>query len=255
LAYMAKRNILLFYIVAAPSLGYALAHVINKIRSEKIQSYRMEFVAAAFIVFLGMFFVPISNQIKTIRLFYETHCLSPFRVPVGGEKYLRDHEIKGNGFNTVRYGGYLIWQQFPKRQVYIDGRLVIRTPDFFSEYLAVAHDPETFESIVKKYTINHAILPVAVFYQFMPLIKRLYNHPEWKLVFLDGESIIFVHNTLKAVSAIDVTAIQTLETIASDIQNRYEKRMIQYEAIQNCANLLHYLGIHKSAEYFKSFKM
>jgi hypothetical protein len=108
--------------------------------------------------------------------------------PAGAVQYLRQHPGTDNMFNTDLWGGYLIWA-IPERKVFIDGRMDIY------EYGGVLLDYYNFTnlqgnpgSFLGKYDLKAALVkpedPVANYFQ---------TSPDWKIVFQDHTSMIYVH--------------------------------------------------------------
>jgi hypothetical protein len=138
-------------------------------------------------------------------------------------RYLKEKPIPGNIFNSIRYGGYLIWHLFPDKKVYIDGRLIIRSERFFSEYLNVLDNPELFSSLMDRHDITHAVLPIAIFPRYMLLVKWLYKSHMWDLVFVNGESVIFIRNNVNSYRIIDLDSSEDIQYIRNSIDERWKK--------------------------------
>ncbi|RLB07883.1 MAG: hypothetical protein DRG50_01435, partial [Deltaproteobacteria bacterium] len=72
--------------------------------------------------------------------------------PEATVKFLKDHHIKGNIFNTYGLGGYIIWHLWPNIPVFIDGRTpTIYDQDFFWLYSLAERKKEIWEKVVKNY--------------------------------------------------------------------------------------------------------
>lgn len=199
LTVMAKRNIILYFTVIPPIIGYNYSvgvkdsgqkGVLRKLLVQQNRSTKIGISGAVAIILIFTIFL----HGCAITKFPKKNVLSPFRVPIGAGKFLKAHPVKGRMFNSIRYGGYLMWHLYPGKKVYIDGRLIIRPPGYFAEYLSLLDDPSTFPQAANTYNITHVILPTAIFYRSMPLVKWLYWSPEWEMVFADGNSVVFVQN-------------------------------------------------------------
>ena len=112
--------------------------------------------------------------------------------PLQAVRYLRQHPIPGRMFNDYTYGGYLVWTMAPERKVFIDGRGNIYEPvGVFSAYGDVtALKPDTF-SILQSYRINYCVIP-----RSSALATLLAASPDWKRIYNDSLSAIFVHKKM-----------------------------------------------------------
>ncbi len=245
LAVMAKRNILLFGVIAAPIIGYHLSGYFST-KNDTIfflGKYRVSvklLVGTIISIFLLGQFI---TKVKIVTsLFPKNDYVSPFRYPVEASEYLKANPIPGNSFHSIRYGGYLMWQFYPEKQVSIDGRLIIRTPYFFKEYLGLLDNPQQFPEFVQKYGITHVMLPTAVFYRSMKLVKWLYYSPNWHLVYTDGASVLFYKKQYSAGMSITLADSSIVSRIGKTLEKRYRHdKYIRKEAFMYLENLIAYL--------------
>lgn len=101
--------------------------------------------------------------------------------------FLLQHKIQGRIFNTYDIGGYLIWRLYPQYQVFIDPRHGPYYKNLIDEYRSfeVGND---FSYFTAKYPFNIAIVKLT----WNQLLKNFYFSPEWKLLFFDQSSALFV---------------------------------------------------------------
>ena len=57
------------------------------------------------------------------------------RVPVAAAEWMKSHPHSGRLFNDDRAGGYLTFM-IPSDSTYIDGRFILKTAEFFENYLS-----------------------------------------------------------------------------------------------------------------------
>jgi hypothetical protein len=110
------------------------------------------------------------------------------RFPEGAIRFLDDHSVGGNMYNSYEFGGYLLWRSFPQRKVYIDGRSDIYT-DLLMEQRKLSI--LGFEKLVEKYNINYLIM------SFSESTSRYVNpNPvfgqELALVWFDDVSMVYL---------------------------------------------------------------
>jgi hypothetical protein len=128
-----------------------------------------------------------------------------WRYPAGATAFLAAHHVNAPLFNTYEYGGYLIWKGFP---VFIDGRAL--SESVFQDYRVIlaapSEDPGRF-SLLNRYNVS-AMLIDGFEYNggtFYPLVRGMLEHAadEWKLVYIDPESLVFLRNPPPDIPALD----------------------------------------------------
>jgi hypothetical protein len=253
LAVSAVRNVLLYCIAIIPIAGYTVMNAAD-LRRYALLSRKTRRLAAAGAAAAGLLLIaiPFINHCAVVASCPPHRALSPFRFPEKIADYLKANPVPGTMFNDIRYGGYLMWQLYPQNKVFIDGRLVIRPPRFFAEYLAVCARPELFPYVEKKFNITHAILPSAIFTQYRKLIKWLYESPEWHLEFTDGSSFLLVKNTASQRPAINLADPKAADAIADSICSQWhDAPYVRQEALGYFADMLEYLGLKGPTEMVK----
>ncbi|MBD3316398.1 MAG: hypothetical protein GF344_11480 [Chitinivibrionales bacterium] len=223
LAYMAKRNILLYLFLAAPIAGVYVDRVAATAPARARRDGKriaMHFAGAVGIAILA---VNVVWHAAAITVYPRDSALGPFRYPREAVVHLKDNPVEGRVFNADRYGGYLMWEMYPDRRVFVDGRMVIRTPAFFAEYLAILERPDLyFEGVAKKFGITHAVLPTARYRIHMPLVKWLYDSPRWDLVFTDGASVVYVENGFHSQQKLDIDDPVCVDSIRQALKKRWK---------------------------------
>jgi hypothetical protein len=222
LAYSAVRNVLLYLVVAVFVIAYYVSRIgFGNVFGRLSAKSRLALAAAGLASGAVCLAGPVFIHASTVATYPPHRSLSPFRFPEDIVSYVKQHPVEGEMFNDIRYGGYLIWHLYPQKKVLIDGRLVIRSPQFFAEYLAVCDRPELFPFVVKKFNITHAILPSAIFGTYLKLIRYLYASGLWHLEYTDGSSVLFVRNDVGHGPALDLSDPKTAASIAEDIRTRW----------------------------------
>jgi hypothetical protein len=244
LAFRAQRNILLYFVVCAPVLGYNLSSAeAGKAYQQLPGRARMLLAAAATIAVTSILTLDVLSLCRIISLYPSHSCISPFSVPQGAVRYLDKYAPSGNIFNADRDGGYLIWKWYPPKQVFIDDRLIIRPPQFFGTYLALLDNPELFTATAARFNITHVLLPTAIHYRYMRLVRWLYHSGSWRLVFADGTSALFFRNDIDKGDKVDLSTAEGQGRVLAEIGAQWpHDPAIHAEAEGYFANLLHFLG-------------
>ena len=247
LSYRAMRNVLLYFVVAAPMIGRTLAMVWRgKMPSDRWTTVRRLAAAAATGAYLLLLALCISMQLQVMSCYPRHSAVSPFRVPSAAVEFMKNHPVPGRLFNADRYGGYLLWTQYPPRQVYLDGRFIIRSAAFFKDYLDLCVHPERFDAVARKYDVTQVLLPTAIFLMHMPLVNYVYRSGAWDLVYADGASVLFTARPQSSAPPLDLANAATVRSIEGDIDGCWKAdEYIRRENIYYFKTLVAYLTSNK----------
>jgi hypothetical protein len=122
--------------------------------------------------------------------------ITPFRVPEAAAAMLADRPLPGPIFNELRFGGYLEYRLYP-RPAFVDGRMILRSAEFYRDFLAAVDDSGRFPEYRARYGFTHALLPLAEDARFMPLAAFLLRSG-WELLYCDGASALLADPALAA---------------------------------------------------------
>jgi Flp pilus assembly protein TadD len=118
--------------------------------------------------------------------------VSPSRLPEAAVAFLRATEPEGRVFNILGFGGYLIHELWPERQVYVDGRLDIYPPGFLDSYGMLMTTGEGWDAACGKYGITMALV------DYRPdrmrgtgLRARLRTDPDWECVYFGDNVLVY----------------------------------------------------------------
>jgi hypothetical protein len=108
--------------------------------------------------------------------------------PRQGVEYLRQHPQPDPMFNDLGWGGYMLYSLGPEHRVFIDGRAdIYQYGGVLSDYLHITQlDPET-PRLLRKYNLQSCFIPPE-----SPLATFLSALPEWKRIYEDQQSVLFV---------------------------------------------------------------
>ncbi len=110
--------------------------------------------------------------------------------PVKAVEFIQTHPLPGHMLNDYTYGGYLIWAA-PEHPVFVDGRSDVfewtGVLAEFGKWAMLQSDPNT---LLDKYNIGFCLLA-----RTSPMAHVLPFLPNWKAVYSDNQSIIFVRTS------------------------------------------------------------
>ncbi|MBA4372524.1 MAG: hypothetical protein C0402_06635 [Thermodesulfovibrio sp.] len=206
LAYMsitALRYVVFYVTISAMVLGVELQLVVDEY-SRKYDSLRSR-LESVFIVLICL-----------SSLLYSVAYLKPgsvvfgkavrFSVPEDAADFIEKHNIKGNIFNDMAYGGYLSWRFYPDRMIFYDSRALNYT--VMTEYQWIVTSVESVQNpklpegkeplwsrLLDHYKIDLMLLNTRdAFGSLHPIIFSLIKSDEWVPVFYDGISVLFVRD-------------------------------------------------------------
>ncbi|MCF0215944.1 MAG: hypothetical protein HUK21_05680 [Fibrobacteraceae bacterium] len=156
LALVAERNIILFLPVFVASMHF---HFPQK------QVFLVTTLLLVVICFvLGMW-------VKSLSLYHFT-MVSEQRVPVAAAEWCRNNPHPGRLFNDDRAGGYLAFTH-PSDSIYLDGRFILKTADFFEHYLNYERNPDSFFKDADSLGIDRVVLPIKFYAHWKNLLGAL----------------------------------------------------------------------------------
>ncbi|MCF0222298.1 MAG: hypothetical protein HUK19_08395 [Fibrobacter sp.] len=156
LALVAERNFVLFLPVFLYFVG------LLEIRSLPTYS---KYIAIAVVMFiLGLW-----GRSMTA---YDSSFVSCQRVPVTASQWMKEHPHAGRLFNDDRAGGYLAFVN-PGDSIYMDGRFIMKTAEFFRQYLHFADDPARFIQYSDSAGIDRAIFPLKYYARWGKVVRVL----------------------------------------------------------------------------------
>lgn len=94
------------------------------------------------------------------------------------------HPHLGRLFNDDRAGGYLAFIN-PADSTYIDGRFILKSADFFQQYLNFAENPQEFVTHAQIHNIDRTVLPLRYYARWEKLINSLIQSGRWTCVYND----------------------------------------------------------------------
>lgn len=122
------------------------------------------------------------------------------RYPSGAVSFIKKNKPEGNMFNPYNWGGYLVWHLYPHYKVFIYGRTLNETAFLHCKQIFTASkgkDPANplWERLLDAYDVNFIVTSaVSSSGNLFQLVDKLYANDDWKLVYADGKSMIFLKN-------------------------------------------------------------
>lgn len=232
---------------------------LQEVRKIIAGKFLLRIITIIFMLFLIYNLFDIAKGVLTVfnrRYIYNLNCDTKpfilgkneftFNQPFGAAKFLKENCIKANVFNFFNHGAYLIFALYPDCRVFIDGRTEVYGDIFLRAWHKIRKRPELIDRIKGNLDIGCVVLPCAG-NSASSFFKYLYNSKEWRLVFFDGKSSVFLadNNRFKAIikkNEINLNNLQVNPDIAL-IEAAREER-IYPEIFVTTAKFFYEIGIY-----------
>jgi len=110
----------------------------------------------------------------------------PKSFPVAAAGHLEQAGLYGGVFTQDLWGGYLIYREYPRGRVFIDGRSDFYGAEFAGKYIKAMGAQAGWERYLSRYGVATVLLPPDA-----PLAGALKQSSAWHLVYDDGVALIF----------------------------------------------------------------
>ncbi len=175
-----QRMVFVFGILAAPILSRLLAPLWDGYDADQDRPLPNILLMAASLLILVLAFPRQKNLAAQVES----------GSPVPAVDFVERHHLVGPMINDYTYGGYLIWAA-PDHPVFVDGRGdVFEWTGVLSEFGRWATLQENPNILLDKYGVNFCVLA-----RTAPMAQVLQLLPNWKAVYSDQMSMIFVRTS------------------------------------------------------------
>jgi len=135
--------------------------------------------AAAMLVLAALLYAPRSPA--ACRAAYDSKTF-----PVAAADRMEKAGLFGGVFTEDLWGGYLIYRQYPRGRVFIDGRSDFYGPEFAGNYIKAMGAQAGWDRYLTRYGVETVLLPPDA-----PLCGALRQSGAWHLIYDDGVALIF----------------------------------------------------------------
>lgn len=195
LALYSSRMIPLFAIVVSPITAEAIAdwirneHALNRLLTIEANILKTNSTSDGriWIVVVVLMAAILLRSGRTIDPEGRGNVFDPRFFPVEAVSWLETHPQDGHMFNEFDWGGYLLLELWPTKQIFMDGHTHIYGEALTREYERVITLGSGWEDILKKYDIEWVIMRGEA-----PLVETLSTLENWKIAYQDKTAIILV---------------------------------------------------------------
>ncbi len=195
-------------IVGGAVLNFAFEAFRNRFQNVRFRTVAAV-AAAAIVALVGIR----SADILSNRAYLGTTDLASFGAglswwfPEGAATFLEREHIPAEIFNSYNEGGYLTWRLGEKYRDYIDGRAIPFGAELFQRNGSLLGTPPAspdWQAEADRYGIQAIIVPLARYnaLQFFPVLRQFCDSDNWRPVYLDEVSAVFLRRTPQTESLI-----------------------------------------------------
>jgi hypothetical protein len=116
--------------------------------------------------------------------------LDESRYPGRTMAFIRENRLPPPLFSVYAWGGYELWRLYPEYRMFIDGRTHVYGRDVLRDFLDVTNVAPRWQGVLDKWHVQ-TILALRA----SPLTATLLAQGGWRLVFTEGEAVVFVRET------------------------------------------------------------
>ena len=185
LALRSARHIALYAIVVMPLLAARLQTVVPALQ-RTLDAWRSRRILALTWPVVLMTMLILGNDAAKAETLQFGQEPSATKYPAGALQYLRQNNPAGNLFNLYEWGGYLVYNLYPQRSVFIDGRPDVYGDAFVDKYVQVTFLKPTWRAVLDEYDIDLALMD-----KESPLAVVLGDAPDWQEVYSGAVESLF----------------------------------------------------------------
>jgi hypothetical protein len=195
-AFLARRNVALLGFGVVPLAAMALGPSAYAVDTWLARRHRWLVVVPAAVV--AGFLLLQSWRVVHGDWYADAHLTRTFGLgsslvlyPQGAAAFLERAAPEARVFNDDLLGGMLLWNGYPRRRVFIDGRVQMYPPQVNQDWQRVLDDPKTFPDVAQRWQIGAVVLhhPSPGRLEMAAAIART---PGWRVAYLDGGGIVLL---------------------------------------------------------------
>jgi len=126
------------------------------------------------------------------------HGMLESKFPVGAVEFIKANNLSGSIFNTMNWGGYLIWNLHGSTTLFADGRML--DPKRIVPYTHILWATPEGRSFFNQENFDMVLVPYGNIFtrERYPLVDKLQKLPEWQVAYQDALGVLFVRRKSSA---------------------------------------------------------
>ena len=106
--------------------------------------------------------------------------------------------------NAQEWGGYLEWAEWPRHQVFLDGRIELHPDQVWLDYLSITFPSARWKELVAKYDISYFVLNKATEGDLVADLRA--DSDAWHVDYEDDQAVVFRRAVSNQPSALSPSA-------------------------------------------------
>ncbi len=174
------RYIPLFALLAAPYIAASLSRMLWR-------AWLPDTTASLAALAITLYFL--TYGFKQDRIFQ--HGALEARYPVAEVAFIKAKHLSGRMFNTMNWGGYLLWNLSPTVTIFMDGRMLDRNR--VAPYTHMLWMTPDGQRLFERESFDLVLVPHRNSFtgESYPIISYLLKHPAWKAIYQDKAGYLF----------------------------------------------------------------
>lgn len=179
------RYVPFFVLIAAPYVAGSLSRIFVRFRLPETVVY-----AGALMIALGC----LGYGFQKSKVFQ--HGMAEQRYPAGAVDFIKSHQLSGKMFNTMGWGGYLIWNLPRQVTIFVDGRML--DPTRVAPYTNILWATPEGLHFFEQANFDLALVPYGntLSGERYPVVNYLLHHPSWRAVYQDQAGYLFSRTSM-----------------------------------------------------------
>ena len=178
-ALVSARHIYFFVLIAAPVLARACAADFKLFRPPSVSAGKPALNA---LLMAGLVLFAMLRLEYVVRL---QPAAQAAHFPENMVQFLKASPLPENALNYYNWGGYMIWQLYPKYRVFVDGRADIYGDQFLQQYAHAYYLTDNWDDILTRDDVQTVVLPPDA-----PVVTGLTTLRHWRVLYRDDQSVI-----------------------------------------------------------------
>ncbi len=236
-----------FWALFTLSISPLIVQILNQYNFQKLKNYLCSVLISISILFI-VFYISNPKNYKNIGLGVQWN-----RYPRGTINLVKKEHLLGPIFNTYAYGGFIIWNLFPKHKVFIDGRTPsVYSIEFYWKYRLMSNGNElAIKKLLSKYRFKTFLT------SSKKLASKLKNNFNFSLIGFDDQLYLLIDRKNLKTDLRELKIFDPQKTLEEMIKENKELGELKDELLYTIKNIgpsakaLNYLGVIY-ADYYKS---
>ena len=185
------RNIPFFAIACAPVMAGLISQPFGKISfwhniEEKIATIDETLSGYVWPILISLLAIGSFSYYQSRTQTSFNH-FDPGTFPVQAVDWIGNHPLKGNMFNDLNWGGYILYRLWPGKQVFIDSQSDFYGEALIRQYAGVFTADGDWDGELRQYNVSWILVSPKT-----NLAKAASTAPDWQLAYEDSVAVIYV---------------------------------------------------------------